>query len=290
MPSVYEIVTDRIVSQLEKGVVPWRKPWGNKKHRFPLNMASGKQYRGINVFLLASQGYESPLWLTFKQAQGFGGSVRKGEKATPVVFWLWPDEEAKAKARALGKEAVPICRYYSVFNVAQCDGLPEVKTALVDDGRTVPERIAEAEGIVSGVPLPPRYVAADEAWYSPADDKLGMPSLERFESAERYYATLFHELTHATGHESRLGRFKSDGAAKAFGDETYAKEELVAEMGAAMLCGVTGIANRTIDQSASYIASWLKALKNDKTMVISAAAQAQKAADWLRGESKAAEE
>jgi len=238
--------------------------------------------------LLASQGYESPLWLTFKQANEFGGTVRKGEKATPVVFWLWPDEEAKAKARAMGREAVPVCRYYSVFNVAQCDGLPEVKTALVEDSRTVPERISEAEGLVAGITAPPRYVAADDAWYSPVDDKLGMPSLERFETAERYYATLFHELTHATGHESRLGRFKPDAAPSFFGGESYAKEELVAEMGAAMLCGVVGIANRTIDQSASYIASWLKALKNDKTMVISAAAQAQKAADWLRGETAAA--
>jgi len=285
MASVYDIITERVMEQLARGVVPWRKPWAtDKRYRFPLNMSSGKPYRGINVFLLASQGYDSPLWLTFNQAKSFGGNVRKGERGTPVVFWQWPDEKAKEKARAAGKQPAPIVRYYTVFNVAQCDGLPEVKTAAAKDERTTAERIAECEALVAGIENAPTYREAPEAWYRPADDVLGMPAFDKFHSPEAYYATLFHELTHATGHDSRLGRLKNPDANFSFGSETYAKEELVAEMGAAMLCGVTGIVDKTLDQSASYIAGWLKALKNDKTLVVYAAAQAQKAADWLRGE------
>lgn len=278
MASVYEIITDRIVAQLESGVVPWHRPWANAEP--PMNLASGKPYRGINVFLLMSAGYASPYWLTYKQAQERGGNVKKGEKGCPVIFWSFPSEQDKERLAREGKHAAPIVRYYTVFNVTQCEN---IAAPSVTDDRTQLERIAAAETLVASVPNAPAYVDADAAWYRPSTDELGMPLFERFESAERYYATLFHELTHSTGHEKRLGRDAVKGEAHMFGSPTYAQEELVAEMGAAMLCGVTGIENATIDQSASYIAGWLKALKNDQRMVIFAAAQAQKAADYLRG-------
>ena len=272
--TVYDVVTDRILAQLEAGTIPWQKPWGGKAG-MPQNLKSGKAYRGINVFLLHSLGYESPHFLTFKQARDRGGSVRKGEKGCPVVFWKWLEVE---QADETTNRRVPMLRYYTVFNVAQCDGIdapatdmPERKHKPVQAAQATVEAMPNPPGIVHG------YTGAD---YSPRTDIVRMPKPGRFESSEAYYKTLFHELTHSTGHSSRLNR-NVDLKLAAFGSSDYSREELVAEMGAAFLCGETGILDAQIGQSAAYIAGWLKALKNDRKMVVTAAAQAQKAVDFI---------
>lgn len=273
--SVYDIITGRIIEQLEAGTVPWRKPWTSGA---PRNMVSGKEYRGINAFLLSCAPFKSPCWLTFKQAAAGGGSVRKGEKGYPVFFWSFPTEEQKAEAKAAGRERAPIVRYYTVFNVEQCDGL---KTPEDIKSLSQAERVASAEALVDGMPKRPSLQRSEAAWYSLSTDTVGMPAFEAFESAAHFYSTLFHELTHSTGHEARLDR---DGIQETtyFGSSTYAKEELVAEMGAAMLCGVVGL-DVIIEHNASYIANWLQKLRNDRRLVIQAASQAQKAADYIRG-------
>jgi antirestriction protein ArdC len=225
--------------------------------------------------------YTTPFWLTFRQAQELGGHVRKGEKACPVVFWKWLDVERDGE-----KERVPFLRYYGVFNVAQCEGIE----AHVPSGTGASREhspVETAERIVQGMPKRPEVKhGLAQAFYSPAGDFVGIPAPEQFRSREDYYSVLFHELTHSTGHESRLARkgvSGTDGSWSAFGSNPYAKEELVAELGAAFLCGQAGIVERTIDNSAAYVASWLSRLKDDPKLVVQAAAQAQKAADFILG-------
>ena len=270
----YAIITDRIVVQLEAGVVPWRKPWHGKAG-IPKNLASGKEYRGVNVFLLHCLAYESPYFLTFKQAKQRGGHVWKGEKGCPVVFWKWLDVEEQESGEP---KRVPLLRYYIVFNVVQCEG---VEAPALD----VPERehtpVEAAERIVTAMPKRPAIRHGHSgASYSPVQDIVKMPRPEVFESEEAYYSTLFHELTHSTGHASRLDR-KLDCDLAAFGSPDYSREELVAEMGAAFLCGKVGILDRRLDQSAAYIDGWLRRLRNDRRLVVTAAAQAQRAADYI---------
>ena len=277
----YAVITDRIIELLEKGVVPWHRPWAGGEP--PHNLSSGKAYRGVNTFLLSAAGYASPWWLTFNQAKQRGGHVRKGEQSWPVVFWKWlnvDDKEAR-EAGQPGRKRIPFLRYYRVFNVEQCEGIAAPSTEI--QGGFSP--IEEAERVVGAMPTPPAIVTGEpRAWYRPSTDTVNMPARELFQNGEGYYATLFHELTHSTGHKSRLDR---PGIAElaAFGSQSYSREELVAEMGAAYLCGACGIVQQTIDNAASYIASWLKRLKDDRKLVIIAAAQAQKAADYVLGRS-----
>jgi antirestriction protein ArdC len=278
--SVYQVITSRIIGLLEKGVVPWQQPWQSTDHA-PRNMVSGKPYRGINTFLLSALGYSSPFWLTFKQAQSLGGHVKQGEKGSPVIFWKWLDMENKDTGKT---ERIPFLRYSSVFNVAQCEGI-EVPTT----GEPVREHspVDAAENIVAGMPKRPEIKqGSNRAFYSPARDMIGMPALEQFGTTEHYYSVLFHELTHSTGHETRLNRksvSRTEGTQASFGSDAYSREELVAEMGSAFLCGHAGIVERTIDNSAAYLASWLNRLKSDPKLVVQAAAQAQKAADFILG-------
>lgn len=272
--TVYDVVTDRILAQLEAGTIPWQKPWGGKAG-MPQNLKSGKAYRGINVFLLHSLGYESPHFLTFKQARDRGGSVRKGEKGCPVVFWKWLDVE---QADETTSRRVPMLRYYTVLNVAQCDG---IDAPAIDVPERKHEPVQAAQATVEAMPNPPGIVHGyTSAAYSPRTDIVRMPKPERFDSNEAYYSTLFHELAHSTGHTDRLGR-KGIMDTVMFGSTTYSREELVAEMGSAFLCGEAGILEPCIDRSSAYIAGWLKALKNDRKLVVTAAAQAQKAADFI---------
>ena len=266
-------ITERVIEVLSQGTSPWHKPWSVKRG-FPRNLVSKKAYRGINVFLLHAMQYESPFWLTFHQAQQLGASVRKGEKACPVVFWKRLEIEDKESHEI---EKIPMLRFYHVFNVAQLDGLKEMPTT---DAEAV---IAKPVEIVENMPLRPGIkhgMAA--AFYSPGEDIVGMPNLEQFESEAAYYAALFHELTHSTGHENRLNR-PAVSSQKGFGSEDYSREELVAEMGAAFLCGQAGIEERTLNNSAAYIQNWLTVLKNDNKLIVQAAAQAQKAADFILG-------
>lgn len=287
---VYEIVTDRIIAALEKGIVPWHQQWDAAgSNRMPVNAHSGKPYRGINVLTLwceqADKGYASHQWVTFKQALELGGAVRKGEKATPVVFWKFDKKTDKATGEI---DAYCFAKYYSVFNVAQCDGLAiAAPTPTPDAPVFTPLESAEmvAARYLECANAPRLRHGGARAFYTVTLDYVQMPDRETFRSSEGYYSTLFHELVHSTRHASRLDRRSENEAAnvaREFGSEDYSKEELTAELGAAFLCAESEIANdATLNNSVAYIQSWLKALKNDRQMVITAAQRAQRAADYI---------
>ena len=268
---VYEIITDRIMKKLEEGTVPWRRPW-NASAGLPKNLLSRKEYRGINVFLTGSQGYESPYWLTFKQAKALGGCVREGEKGTPIVYCDTFKKEVVGKDGELAEKQMSFLRYYTVFNMAQVDGVEAPASGIVERPFNP---IRECEKVVADMPHPPvmKQGVGGRAFYRSSEDVVYMPRAE-------YYSTLFHELVHSTGHETRLNRRPSTER-RSFGDEAYSKEELVAEMGASFLCATAGIEDATLDNSAAYIQGWLKALRDDKKLVILAAAAAQKASDYI---------
>jgi antirestriction protein ArdC len=271
----YERITDRITALLEQGTVPWHKPW-KASTGWPRNLVTKKPYRGINVLLLHCMMYESPCWLTLRQANVLGGTVKKGEKACPVVFWKRLTVEEKDDSE---KRQIPLLRYYSVFNLAQCDGL---KNGAAPNGAE-PVASAKPEEIVANMPQRPTIKDGfTRAFYSLREDYVGMPVQERFTGNEDYHATLFHELVHSTGHESRLNRSTLNEQA-GYGSDPYCKEELIAEIGAAFLCGHGEIAERTLDNSAAYVAEWLKRMKDDKKLIVHAAAQAQRAADFVLG-------
>ena len=277
--NAYQFITDRIITLLEQGTVPWHKPWAGNR-QLPMNLASKKHYRGINIFLLAAMAYESPYWLTFRQARKLGGSIRKGEKACPVVFWKWLEVDDKANPGPERK--VPMLRYYHVFNAAQCQGI-EDKVPHSEQVEHTFNPIQEAEDIFVNMPNRPELAHGQcRAFYSPASDLVNIPRPPLFESGEEYYSTLFHELVHSTGHESRLRRHDKNSPVS-FGSHCYSKEELVAEMGCAYLSNACGIVEKTINNSAAYISGWLQRLRNDKTFVVKAAAQAQKAVDYITG-------
>ena len=276
MSKVYQIVTDRITAALEAGTVPWRKTWASAGG-LPENLLSHKKYRGVNCFLLSLMPFARPYWLTYKQAQALGGNVRKGEKSTPVVFWTeWEKKNASGEI-----DKFSVLRYYSAFNVAQCDGLDD-KIPPPPEPRHDFTPINRCESIVSGYHGPTlRNGLSFRPCYKPALDVVEMPKPAYFDSSETYYATLFHELGHSTGHKSRLNRASIHDADVHFGSAQYGREELVAEMSAAFLCAESGIDSPTLDNSAAYVASWLKAIKQDVKLVATAAGQAQKAADMI---------
>jgi antirestriction protein ArdC len=272
MSKAYALITDKVLEALDKGTVPWRKPWAGE----PTSLQTGKVYRGINYLLLGCAPYGSPFWATYKQAQQRGGQVRKGEKSWPCVFWKWLEREGDdGKARRF-----PLLRFYRVFNSEQCDGLelPEMAAATRENAP-----IDAAETIWANMPQRPAVVGSARACYSPQADNIGMPAREMFDASESYYSVLFHEATHSTGHESRLDRDTVRDSA--FGTHDYSKEELVAEMGAAFLCGHAGIDGATLEQSAAYIDGWRRKISKDPKLVVDAAAKAQKAADFILGRS-----
>ena len=280
MASVPEIITSNIIEQLERGVAPWRKPWSTS---IPRNLISKKPYRGLNVFLLATQGYGSPYWVTFNQAKQLGAHVRQGEKSTLVSFWKFNEyaRENRDTGELENKTSV-LLRYYRVFNIEQCEGL---KALHGDDYKSVNPLIG-CESIANQMPNPPRFVQHSQAFYRPSADVVGMPSRNCFESPEAYYCTLFHELTHSTGHRLRLNRFEEHATDHQFGSESYSREELIAEMSAAMLAGIAGISPATLANSAAYLQTWIQRLKSDSRLIISAASHAQKAADYILGKTQ----
>jgi antirestriction protein ArdC len=287
---LYQTVTDQIVAMLEAGVVPWRSPiLGRSKAGHPKNMNTGKRYRGVNVFLLAftayAKGYGSSYWLTFNQAKERGGNVKKGEKSSMVVFWKQYETTDKSTGQPV---KVPVLRYYNVFNADQVEGV-EIPDAVKYEPITfVP--IEEAEKIAAGYVGGPAvsHDGGQQAYYRPLTDTVHLPEKTRFASVEEYYSTLFHELSHSTGHSTRLDR-KCDTDPQPFGSADYGKEELVAEMSAAFLSSFAGLQPAVIGNQAAYVAGWLKQIKADKKLIISAAAQAQRSADWIRGERGEAE-
>lgn len=275
---IAQIITDRIISELEKGATPWVKPWRTLKgmpgEGMPFNPASGTVYRGVNHFWLGMQPYALPHYVTFKQAQQLGGTVKADQKGTPVVYWNVHRKETIGDKGEAVTSAYAFIKHYYVFNVEQCEGLnlpamPEPPTVDWDS-------CAAADSIVSRLNLSGGLThAGDSAYFRPSTDAIVMPAMAAFDSRENYYATLLHESVHASGHDSRLKRITP----ARFGSEEYAFEELVAELGAAMLCAHCGIDGDL--RHAGYIESWLKALRNDKKFILSASAKAQQAMDYL---------
>jgi len=275
---VYQIVTEKIVALLEQGTIPWRKPWSTSQG-MPKNLISKKEYRGINVFLLGCQQYSSPYWMTYKQATERGGHIRKGEKSSLVVFWKMLERSNVAGEGDIGiSDKLPLLRYYNLFNLEQCEGI-ESPTQEVQTYQFTPTE--KADQILADMKdRPDISYGGNRASYTPVSDRVRMPYMDRFEKSEEFYSVLFHELGHSTGHKSRLAR-KEVMECNEFGSECYGTEELVAELTSSMLCGVAGISNQTIDLAASYIDGWLSVIKKDKRMIVMAAAQAQKAADFI---------
>lgn len=293
---VAEIVTSRIISALERGVAPWRKPWSEipAELRTPKNAVSNKPYRGLNVWILSSLGYDDNRFLTFKQAQGLKGKVRKGAKSTPVVFWKFIDDETTDENGEISAKRHAILRYYNVFHISDVEGVdwsthksaPKVGTVKTFDTNVEDN----AEELISRMPNKPTFLDGDSAFYRPSDDTLTMPTISRFEHVAEYYSTRFHELVHSTGHKSRLNRHEFEGGLAPFGTPRYSREELVAELGAAILCSIAGVDNElSQDNSAAYIGSWLKVLDDDRRLLLSAAAHAQRAADYVSGGAGGAE-
>ncbi len=290
---VYQKITDRVVAELEQGVRPWLKPWnaGHAAARIvrPLR-ANGIPYQGINVLMLWSEaiekGYASPMWMTFKQALESNAHVRKGEHGSLVVY---ADKIIRSETdRETGEEAeraIPFMKGYTVFNVEQIEGLPDHYYAKpAPRGETV-QRIARAESFFAATGATVRH-GGNMAFYAISHDRVQMPPIEAFRDTESYYATLAHEMTHWTRHPSRLHR---DFGRKRFGDEGYAMEELVAELGSAFLSADLELTPEVRDDHAAYIGSWIKVLKNDKRAIFTAASHAQRAADFLNGFQKPAE-
>lgn len=271
---LYQTVTDKIVASMEGGQLPpWRRTWAGGGR--PTNLASGKAYKGINVFLLAFAGYTSPYWVTFKQALDLGGNVRKGEKSgNAVVFFRKVEKEDKN-----GKvNSYPLFRSSPVFNLEQCDGLkaPEVETVGNSD-----DPIEACETIVMGYPLPKPAMDCGKPSYAPFMDTIRMPARESFTGIQEFYSTLFHEMAHSTGHVDRLDRDLM--RVQRFGSEDYSFEELVAEFTASFLCAHAGISPAVLDNQAAYIAGWKSKIRSDPKLVIGAASKAQKAADYILG-------
>lgn len=277
---VYKIVTDRIMELLQQNQVPWRKPWAGGGA--PMNLESKRAYSGINVFLLLSRGFSSRYWMTYKQAQRLGGQVRKGEKSTMVVFWKVIEKDEDEDKEEEEKEKIPLLRYYNVFNAEQVDGIEEKLPKEVEQEKEM-DVIEEAEQVISGMPFPPAFSSGSRACYLPGRDEIMLPPFQNFVSPETYYSTAFHELTHSTGHETRLNRLdRAHWREK----EEYSKEELIAEMGASFLNAQVGIMEEVEENSAAYIQGWLRALENDKKLVVSAASKAQKAVEYIMGEAE----
>lgn len=274
--NVYDIVTDRIVGQLERGTVPWHQPWDDTTR--PKNLATNKPYRGINLWLLGNLGYSSNFFLTFKQARNIGARVKKGEKAHPVVFWIRIEREDPETKE---KRMVSVLRYSLVFNIDQCEGVPEGKIPMQHTVKI--DTIEACETVLWAMPKRPEiYHEKDGAYYDPVFDTVNMPKKDTFVSTEEYYCTLFHELVHSTGHHSRLSR-KGLVGRTVFGSHEYTVEELVAEMGACYLCSLTGIEKATFPNSAAYISGWLARLRSDRRFVVLASVLAQKAVDYILG-------
>ncbi len=274
---VYEMVTDRIVALLEQGTIPWNRPWsGGASFERPMNLESQREYRGVNVFLLSAMGFSSRYWLSFKQAKERGGHVRKGERSTPVIFWK--RLEVADKETGEPKE-IPMIRYYRVFNLDQIKGVtaPDAPEPVVNEFNP----IERAEAIIAGMPCPPVIIHSEpRAYYRPSADTVNLPRPELFAKPEHYYSLAYHELTHSTGHETRLKRRPST-VLRHFGDREYSHEELVAEMGAAFLSSEAGIEQAVIENQAAYLQSWISVLKGSPKLVVQAASAAQAAADFI---------
>lgn len=282
--SLYDEITGKIIAELEAGCVPWVQPWGTAAAKAPLalpnNAATGRTYSGINVLILwgavIQHGFASQSWLTFRQALALGGHVRKGERGTMVVYAdrFTPDDQ-RERARETGEEAlsIPFLKRFTVFNVTQCEGLPE---DLVMAGPPAEPRLIEprVEALIAASGIDVR-IGGDKAFYLPAQDVVYVPPPQAFFEPINWHRTALHECAHASGASHRLGRDLSGS----FGSRTYGFEELVAEIASAFCCAALGIAPTV--RHTDYIGSWLDVLRQDNRAIVRAASQASKAADWL---------
>jgi antirestriction protein ArdC len=276
--NIYKMVTDQILGKLSEGVVPWRRSWAAG---LPCSLGSGKEYRGINVILLGLRDHTSRYWVTYKEAVRLKGFVNKGARGARGVFWKWRTEEELAQLKAGGKTNPAPCIpfLFSVFNLEQTGGLQAPSNDLKCERK---EHIEEAEKIITAFSSMPSLAHGLhlQPCYVPLFDVIQLPHLSQFRSANHYYSTLFHEMVHATGHESRLNR-EMKGREEIV---SYSFEELVAEIGSAFLCGFCGINNdRTILDQSSYISHWQEFLKSDSTAFMRACSEAQRAVDFIRG-------
>lgn len=292
MNKVYKIIQDRFIESLEAGEIPWNRPW-SKAGQMPANAFTGRRYSGVNSLLLGMLRYEQPYWLTFNQAKKAGGNVKKGEKSTPVIYWKLmhfdkQSDKKLTKAEANKRPAsqvktVPLLRYYNVFNIDQCENLDPEKIHREELKTFEFNEIERAQSIADNMPNAPEidHNGGGRATYSPLKDKIQLPKRERFSTPGGYYAILFHEMIHSTGHESRLNRDLSAGV---MDKKSYSKEELIAEIGATFLSADAGILEQErFDNSAAYVNGWLRVFKREdnQTLIVHAAAAAQKAADYI---------
>lgn len=277
---IYEEITNRIIAQLEKGEIPWRKPWSGLTSG-AYNRISKKQYSLLNQMLLAHDGE----YATFKQWSDLGGKVRKGEKSEIVVFWkMLETTETNAKGEQV-KTTIPFLRYINVFHISQIEGVEPLKAA----EPVHHEPIEQAEKIkldyVEKTCISIKEIVTDDAFYSPMLDFIQIPCREQYREINEFYGTLFHEMIHSTGHETRLNRLTETGKHASFGTQDYSKEELVAEIGSSTLLNITGIeSEKSFKNNVGYIQSWLKVLKNDKKFIVSASSKAEKAVKYIVGE------
>lgn len=283
-PDIHARITNQIIVQLEAGVRPWTQPWATSTTVSRPLRHDGTPYSGVNILLLwseaAMRGFAASTWMTFRQALALGGHVRKGERGAVVVYAnrIIREETDGTTGKAV-EQSIPFLKAYTVFNLDQIDGLPE-RYALQPQTPINPEiRISEAEAFFEACGADIRH-GGGSAFYAPGPDFVQMPAFESFQDAQTYYATLGHEMTHWTRHSSRLDR---DLGRQRHGDEGYAREELVAELGAAFLCADLGLALEPREDHAAYIGSWLEVLRGDKRFIVSAAAHAQRAVAWLHG-------
>ena len=278
--SVYEMVTERIISQLEQGVIPWEKPWtGIRSGAY--NRVSKKSYSLLNQMLLKHNGE----YATFKQWQGLGGHIRKGEKSEIVVFWKIQPVEEETEDGTKEIKQIPLLRYFNVFHISQVEGVePLPKEELngiepIDKVESILHDYWNREGIEI------EHTASDDAYYSPSRDLIHLPLFEQFKDTNEYYSTAFHESVHSTMKESRCNRAEDrKGKLVAFGSNEYSKEELVAEIGSANLMNILGIeSDKSFRNSTAYIQGWLSVLKNDVKFIVSASSKAEKAVDYILG-------
>lgn len=277
---ICEMVTNRLIEEMEKGIIPWERPWHGGDGA--ISHSTGKPYSLLNQFILARGGE----YITFNQCKAEGGKVKKGAKSMPVVFWKQiVVEDTDPTTGEKKQKRIPMLRYYSVFHIDDCEG---IKAKYTDEApRQHPDPDAEAEAIIIDYQTREKMTinrteASNRAFYSPSRDYVTVPCIEQYEAPAEYYSTLFHEITHSTGHSSRLARFEGSAKNAAFGSTEYSKEELIAEIGAATLVNHCGLETRSsFRNSAAYLQSWLEALRNDPTMIIAAAGKAEKAVNYI---------
>lgn len=279
----YEKLTNKIIEKLEQGEIPWKKPWKSIQFGYPQNFISKKVYRGCNFFMTMFEERETPYWLTYKQAKDLGGQVKHGEHGVPIMYFQFIEKEDENG----NIKSYPMIRKSTIFNIEQCEGIEnpfeEERQRFQKENLTDFNPIKSCEELLSSFEdkvAPYSFGDGQKAYYRPGADWITMPVKERFHRPEGYYATLFHEMAHSTGHSNRLDRDGIIGHHQ-FGSKGYAREELVAELTSAFLCSKAGIENEVVDNNAAYIQNWLSALKNDKKIVYDAMRDSFKAIEYL---------